>query len=65
MAAPHDAQLSALAATVDELAQRAAELAAALEADGSSEPATALFEVERSLAMASRSVDRARRALDR
>jgi hypothetical protein len=65
MASTHDAQLSALAATVDELAQRAAGLAAVLEVDGSSDAATALFEVERSLAMASRSVDRARRALER
>jgi hypothetical protein len=63
MASHHDSQLSALGASIDDLTVRAAALAQSLEADGSGEPAGALFEVERSLQMAARSVERARRAL--
>lgn len=63
MASHHDAQLSAIAASVDELARRVATLAEQLQDDGQAEPATALFEVERSLRMAERSLDRSRRSL--
>lgn len=63
MAAATDPQLSSLGASIDDLARRAAELAQALEADGASEPAGSLFEVERSLRMATRSLERARRSL--
>ncbi len=65
MASLHDSQLSAIASAITDLSERAASLAAALDDDGSSEPAAALFEVERALQMAVRSVERARRALDR
>jgi hypothetical protein len=63
MSIPHDPQLSALGASIEDLVVRAATLAQVLEADGAGEPAAALYEVERSLQMAARSVDRARRAL--
>jgi hypothetical protein len=65
MASLHDSQLSAIASAIADLSERSASLAATLESDGSSEPAAALFEVERALQMAVRSVDRARRALER
>lgn len=58
------ARLSSLAAGVDELAQRAAALAADLDGGLYAEAAVALFEAERSLAMAGRAVDRARRVVD-
>lgn len=64
MASLDHAQLSALASGVDELARRSAELAGALEHGLSSEAATALYEAERSLVMAGRAVERARRSLD-
>lgn len=57
-----DAQLSAIASAIDDLARRVGELAGELEADDDTEVAAALFEVERSLHMAMRSMDRARRA---
>lgn len=57
-----DAQLSAIGSAIDDLARRVAALAGELEADDDSDRATALFEVERSLHMAARSIDRARRA---
>lgn len=63
MPAAHDAQLSAIAAAIDDLAARSAALADAVEGEGASEASSALFEVERSLQMAGRSVDRARRSL--
>ena len=63
MPAASDPQLSSLGASIEDLARRAAELAQDLEGDGASEPAASLFEVERSLRMAVRSLDRARRTL--
>ena len=63
MAAPLDPQLSALGASLEDLVARAASLAQSLEREGAGEPASALYEVERSLQMAVRSVDRARRVL--
>ena len=60
-----DSQLSALNASIEELAARSAVLANTLEEAHETEACTALFEVERSLRMASRSADRARRALSK
>ncbi len=57
------AQLSALADGVDDLAQRAARLADQLDGSEHSDAASALFEAERSLRMAERAMARARRAL--
>jgi len=57
------AQLSALAAGIDDLSGRVARLAVELEESHEAEAAAALYEVERSLHMANRSMDRARRAL--
>ncbi|MCB1038313.1 MAG: hypothetical protein KDA94_02080 [Acidimicrobiales bacterium] len=65
MASAHDPQLSALGASIEDLAARAAALAEVLESSGAGEPAAALFEVERSLQMAVRAADRARRSLPR
>jgi hypothetical protein len=65
MASLHDSQLSAIASAIADLAERSATMAATLEHDGSGEPAAALFEVERALQMAVRSVERARRSLER
>jgi hypothetical protein len=62
MASLHDAQLSALSAGIDDLARRAASLAEELQAR-EAEAGAAMFEVERSLMMATRSLERARRAL--
>jgi hypothetical protein len=62
MAAPDQAQLSVLGSQIEELAQRAGALAEALDGPDTAETATALFEAERSLAMAGRAVERARRA---
>jgi len=64
MSSLHHSQLSALGSAIDDLVHRATDLAQALEADGASDAASALFEVERSLQMAHRSMDRARRALE-
>lgn len=63
MASLPAAQLSAIAASVDDLAGRCAELATRVEADGDSEATTALYEAERSLLVAGRSLERARRSL--
>lgn len=57
-----DSQLSAIASAIDDLAVRVAELAEELQATHDADRAAALFEVERSLRMANRSLDRARRA---
>jgi hypothetical protein len=62
MASP-DSQLSAIADQVTDLARRVAETAAELDRDEATDAATALYEVERSLNAATRSLDRARRAL--
>ena len=58
-----DAQLSALSTSIDELTAQVAGLAEQLTQTGSAEPAAALYEVERSLEMANRSLERARRRL--
>lgn len=58
------ARLSSLAAGVDELSRRAGELASEFDGGLNAEAAVALYEAERSLAMASRAVDRARRIVD-
>jgi len=63
MASLPSAQLSALASAIDDLGERAARLAGELEQVHEAEAAAALYEVERSLRMANRSMDRARRAL--
>jgi len=57
------AKLSAMAAGVEDLARRSGELAAELEGGRTAEAAVALFEAERSLVMAGRAVERARRVL--
>ncbi|QXC62566.1 hypothetical protein KSP35_07150 [Aquihabitans sp. G128] len=62
MALPH-AQLSAISSGLDELVVRVAELGEALDADGGSDAANALFEAERALKMATRALARARRSL--
>ena len=62
MASP-ESQLSAIADQVTDLARRVAETAAELDRDEATDAATALYEVERSLNAATRSLDRARRAL--
>ncbi len=64
MATLSASQLSALAAGIDDLSVRAAQLADELSGDGAAEAATAIYEAERSLLMASRSLARARRALE-
>ena len=46
------------------MVDRVAQMAVALEGEHEAEAAAALYEVERSLLMANRSMDRARRALD-
>ena len=62
MASP-ESQLSAIADQVTDLARRVADTAAELDRDEATDAATALYEVERSLNAATRSLDRARRAL--
>lgn len=57
-----DSQLSAIASAIDDLAVRVSRLAEELQGTEDSDRAAALFEVERSLHMANRSIDRARRA---
>ena len=64
MASLSTAQLSALASGISDLADRASQLAVQLEGDHEAEAAAAMYEVERSLLMANRSMDRARRAID-
>ena len=63
MASLPDSQLSALASSIEDTSARVALLAEQLTGDGASESAGILFEVERTLQMANRSVNRARRAL--
>jgi hypothetical protein len=63
MATLSSAQLSALSSAIDDLGERSAALATELEGEHEAEAAAALYEVERSLRMANRSMDRARRAL--
>lgn len=63
MATLPSAQVSALSAGIDDLVGRVAQLATDLEGSHEAEAASALYEVERSLLMANRSMDRARRAL--
>jgi outer membrane murein-binding lipoprotein Lpp len=63
MASLPSAQVSALSSGIDDLAGRVAQLAVDLEQAHEAEAAAALYEVERSLLMANRSMDRARRAL--
>ena len=62
MASP-DSQLSAIADQVTDLARRVADTAAELDRDEATDAATALYEVERSLNAATRSLDRTRRSL--
>jgi len=63
MASLPDSQLSALASSIEDTSGRVAALAELLTGEGASEAASILFEVERTLDMATRSVNRARRAL--
>jgi hypothetical protein len=63
MASLLDSQLSALAASIDDLSKRVAQLADGLPGQGGEEAATALYEAERSLLMANRAMERARRTL--
>ncbi len=59
------AQLSALAAGIDDAATRVVELAQRLEGADEAEAVAALYEAERTLAMAGRALARAGTALDR
>jgi hypothetical protein len=63
MASLPDSQLSALASNIEDLSGRVTRLAEELASAHASESATILYEVERTLDMAKRSVDRARRSL--
>lgn len=63
MASLDTAQLSALASSVDDTIIRVAELGERLDDGATSDAANALFEAERSLKMARRSLERAGRAL--
>ncbi|MCU1452532.1 MAG: hypothetical protein JWN46_678 [Acidimicrobiales bacterium] len=58
-----DAELSAIAEGVGDLAGRVAALADRFDANDSGDTAASLYEVERGLLMAARSLDRARRGL--
>ena len=57
------ARLASLVANVDETVTGVAELGEHLDADGRSDAANALFEAERALKMASRSLARARMSM--
>ena len=57
------AELSSLAAQLEEIVRRVSDVADLLVADGRSDVAADLFEVERSLATAARRLDTARRTL--
>ena len=57
------AQLSSLAASVEEVVARVVALADELDQGATSDAANALYEAERSLQMAHRAIDRARGAL--
>ncbi len=63
MASLDHARLASLVANVDETVLGVAELAEHLDTTGRSDAANALFEAERSLKMAGRSLARARRAM--
>lgn len=63
MASLPDSQLSALASSIEDISGRVAALAEELSGEHASESASILYEVERTLDMATRSVNRARRAL--
>ena len=65
MASLDIAQLSALASAVDDLAGRSADLAEQLDTADTADCAAALFEAERALIMAGRSVARALRSVER
>jgi hypothetical protein len=58
-----DSKLSAVASSLEDLSGRVARLAEELVEDHASESAAILYEVERSLDMATRAVNRARRSL--
>lgn len=64
MASLDQAQLSSLADGVDDLAQRLSVMADDLVGGPSNDAAGALFEAERSLRMATRAIERARRTVD-
>ena len=57
------AELSSLAAQLEEIVRRVSDVADLLVADGRSDVAADLFEVERSLATAARRLDTTRRTL--
>lgn len=63
MASAELARLASLAANVEETVAGVAELGEHLDATSASDAANALFEAERSLKMAGRSMARARRSL--
>ena len=63
MSSSAHAQLSSLAASVDDVVARLSELAESLDTGSPSDAANALFEAERSLLMARRAIDRGRSAL--
>ncbi|MGI8709592.1 MAG: hypothetical protein ACR2LA_01140 [Acidimicrobiales bacterium] len=63
MASLDAAQLSSIAAGIEDLADRSAALAEELDTTESADVANALFEAERSLRMAMRSVERGQRVL--
>lgn len=65
MASLDIAQLSALASAIEDLAGRSAELAEQLDTADTADTAAALFEAERALVMANRSVTRALRGVER
>ncbi|MCU1352992.1 MAG: hypothetical protein JWM05_2201 [Acidimicrobiales bacterium] len=58
-----DVELSAIAEGVDALAGRVAALADRFDADESGDTAASLYEVERGLLMAARSLNRTRRGI--
>lgn len=58
------ARLSSLAAGIDDLSRVAGDLAGELDGGRYAEAAVALYEAERSLAMAGRAVARARRVVE-
>lgn len=59
----HHARVSSLASAVEELSTLAGDLASALEGGATGEASVALYEAERSLNMAVRAVERAKRSL--
>lgn len=59
------ARISSLASAVEDMSRTAADLAGELEGGLDSDAASALYEAERSLRMAGRAVERARRVVAR